>query len=369
MNSLHIGGIISPLQASRPTSSHTIESSFVDSAVDMDATTSDEHIDRSEPKLDKNLSKTTPSPSPIVDQSLSDKMRQLAAVAWTLEQDDSMSAGKRDKIRKMLTDLETHLDAEEDKSIENVLSSASPEDSAESHSSKDEPQEDDEEEDVWIDESDLIAVRENLASTVAAMRLRHEEQRHLHQFTVSKLEAVAQRCIAQEQQVRDILIELQGLRNENRTIGAENDELREKVAELEFEASRKEVAVHAMSSAVTGLEGWIESTAPSRNQTPVPPKKSKRQKVVIRGKGRFRGRYYVDEDDEEAGWYSQALSGVGSHQELHEGVKAWLRGFHDVEEELRQHEPQAHRQFRKSLGITQSHEDIDWGEFAEAENI
>lgn len=367
MISLHQGRSISPLKTSRPTSSYTIESGFADSAVDMDATVPPEFPDHSALNPGDNATQPILTPSPEVDQSLSDKMRQLAAVAWTLQQDDGMSANKRGKIQNMLTELEVHLEAEEGRPIEDAQSDG-PGESRDHKSPLEKPQTESDDEDEWIDESDLIAVRENLASTLTAMRQRHEEHRHLHQFTVSKLEAVAQRCIAQEQQIQDLLRDVESLRVENSTIGTENSELRERIAELEFEAGRNEVAVHAMSSAVTGLEGWIDSAVPSRNQTPVPQKSTKRQRVVIRGKGRFRGRYYVDEDDEEGSWYSQALTGVGSHQELHEGVKSWLRGFHDVEEELRQHGSQIHRQPDKPRETTQSHDDVDWGAFEEAEN-
>ncbi|KAJ9651151.1 hypothetical protein H2198_009552 [Neophaeococcomyces mojaviensis] len=368
LDTLPPGHHLSLVSASRPTSAYTIHSTFADSAVDMDTPTPTALRDL--PGTEKGgdyFKSAIPLATPNVDQTLSDKMRQLAAVAWTLEQDDSMGATKRNRIKKMLAELETHLDSGDAEVPESATakelsqSKTSFGNITDPHSVEVAEGELDEDEE-WIDESELIAVRNNLSATVKSMRLRFEEQRHLHQLTTSKLEAVAQKCIAQAQQVQDLLDELKNLRQENHTLGAENDQLRDKAAGLEFEATRNEVAVHAMSSAVTGLEGWIDSTNPSRHQTPLPAKKAKRQKVVIRGKGRFRGRYFVDEDDSEAGWYTQALA----DSELHQGVKAWLRGFHDVEEELRQQDSssQHHSQVHRS----ETQDDVEWSDFQDAED-
>lgn len=366
------GRKISATSLVRPASSHTLNSTFTDSAVDMHSTTPIDLSARS-PKATSSLFEPTIPCSPEdVDQSLSDKMRQLAAVAWTLEQDDSMTATRRKIIHRMLGHLEVELESTtqvaEDAEITSMpaqVEEASP-DALANTALKEDPDQDTDEEDVWIDESDLIAVRENIAVTVKSMRMRQEEQHHLHQLTAQKLEAVAQRCIQQEKRMQYLLRQMQDLRQENQTLGQDNDQLRNKLALVEEEASRNEVAVEAMSSAVTGLEGWIESALPSRSHTPVPAKKPKRQRVVIRGKGRFRGRYYVDEDGDHAIAYSLADAAADS-QELHDGVKAWLRGFRDVEEELRHHElPLGHRpqgRFRSP-----EHQEVDdWGDFQTAE--
>lgn len=153
------------------------------------------------------------------------------------------------------------------------------------------------------------------------------------------------------------------LRQENHTLSTENNRLREKAADLEVDASRNEVAVEAMSSAVTGLEGWIESTTPSRVQTPILSKSARRQKVVTRGKGRFRGRYYIDENGEQTVSYSLS-DGPTESQELQDGVKAWLRGFRDVEEELRQLEfPGPAMRNRPQGGFKICDPEDGWGAF------
>ena len=304
------GFSVSASSSTRPTSSHTLHSTFADSAVDMEATTPTDLADSILKKGACYFEPTLP-PTPLdTDHSLSDRMRQLAAIAWTLEQDDNMAANKRNRLHSMLQKLEGHLESASEansagssagSSIENekqVQEAENGDAAAPKGASQQivEEEKDNGNDDEWIDESELIAVRENLATTLRAMRMRQKEQTHLHELIVQKLEAVAQRSIAQEQQTRKLLREVRELRLENHTLGSENDQLRDKVASLEIDASRNEVAVEAMSSAVTGLEGWIESTTPLIYEPPVREAQARRKRVVIRGKGRFRGRYYVDED-------------------------------------------------------------------------
>lgn len=362
--------------SSRPTSSHTLHSTFADSAVDMDATTPTEVLDSQTKTEVDYFEPASPPTTPPIDQTLSEKMRQLTAVAWTSEQDETMTVERRETLKSMLKHIEAYLEPISDKqpmitplavppATEELTARSQDVDPPVAHAEAEDLEGEDDE---WIDESELIAVRNELAATVQEMRLRHEEQRHLHQLTVHKLEAVAQRCLAQERQADDLLHQVRELRLENHTIGQENDRLREQLAQIEAEAAHKDVAVHAMSSAVAGLEGWIESAHVSRPQTPVVEKKPKRQRVVIRGKGRFRGRYYVDEDGDHAVAYSLADAAAES-QELHDGVKAWLRGFRDVEEELRQHESPA-RSRAQSRFQSHSHLDEDeWGDFQSADSF
>lgn len=367
------GDRVSSVSASRPASSSTTPSIFADSAVDIETPipTDIKHQPNAERFIDY-FESTLPLPSPDVDQTLSDKMRQLAAVAWTLEQDESMSATKRNQIKRMLLELETQLDSEDvdapdsapTKEVSDLKDNY---DDTRNLGSAEVVARGFDAEEEWIDESELIAVRDDLVATVKSMQLRYEEQMHLHALTANKLEAIAQRCVAQEQQVQNLLKELRALRDETHALNIENNRLRTKVSGLELEASRSEVAVHAMSSAVTGLEGWIDSTSPSRDPTPTPANRLRRQKVVIRGKGRFRGRYYVDEDeddDDEADWYSQALV----ESELHQGVKAWLRGFHDVEEELRQQDSSSRRHSQEMYSTPETQDGVDWGDFQAVEN-
>ncbi|KAK5101733.1 hypothetical protein LTS08_004192 [Lithohypha guttulata] len=366
--SLTPGHNISASSESRPASSYTLHSNFADSAVDMNATTP---IVSPDVFLKSQANYFAPEEHTLpvnVDQSLSDKMRRLAAVAWTLEQDDSMPVKKRRMLHGMLEQLESCLehttgDARGEDNVQDDV-----DETAQSDPTREE-EADQEEEDVWIDESDLIAVRNSLSATVKAMRMRFEEQYHLHQLTAQKLEATAQRCLDQERRAEDLLRKMQQLRLENHTLGTANDQLRDKLSHVEDEAVRNEVAVKAMSSAVKGLEGWIDNANPSF-QPSMAPSTSKRQRVVIRGKGRFRGRYLVDEDGNEIVADNAADAAV-EHQELHEGVKAWLRGFRDVEEELKYHEPldSPNRSPTRGRFHTADHNEADdWGDFQSGES-
>lgn len=361
------GSDISRTTSSSPMSSHTVPSIFADSAVDMDATTPAERSSSQTKSEAGYFESASPLTAPHIDQTLSEKMRHLVAVVEETADGHTMDSRRRDTLRSMPKDVGTYLDAtprsfEQTQVVGNTQSSTSPELVVPSQehlvaNAQIESIEPENEDDEWIDESELIAVRNELALTVQEMRLRQEEQRHLHQLTIQKLEAVAQRCLAQEQQADDLLREVRELRLENHTLGQENDQLRERLACIEQEAAHKDVAVNAMTSAVAGLEGWIESTHVSRPQTPVSEKKPKRQRVVIRGKGRFRGRYYVDEDGDHAIAYSLA-DAAGDSQELQEGVKAWLRGFRDVEEELRQHESPS-----RARSQARFRDEDEWGDF------
>jgi len=351
----------------RPASAHTLRSAFADSAVGMDATTPAELPDTTTNPGAEYFEPMVPLTPNEVDQTLSDKMRRLAAVAWQQEQDDSMTAERRQSLHERLHDLEAYLETETAEELEHAPGEERTDVDAveEQQDGKADTQMDitpAEADDDWIDESELVDVRENLAATVQSMRLRHEEQRHLHQLTVQKLEAVAQRCIAQEQQVQNILNQVRELHLQNQTLTTENDQLRENAANLEVDASRNEVAVEAMSSAVKGLEGWIETAHPSRAQTPTT---TRHHKVVTRGKGRFRGRYYVDEDGDEA-VACNSVDAASDSQELHDGVKAWLRGFRDVEEQLRDHEsplPSTRNRPQGRFRVLDHGEDGEWGDF------
>lgn len=352
------------MSTSRPTSSYTTTSAFADSAVDVDATTP---MQTPDPQNEQKENYVEPDVPTEVDQSLSDRMRRLAAVAWTLEQDESMPAPKRTALHEILSQLESQLDTTtiEPLPVEEVKVA---EEEIPKHTEvpeSPEQQESEQDDDIWIDEEDLISVRQSLAATVHSMRLRYEEHQHLHQLTAQKLEAVAQRCLEHERRAQDLLEDLRGMRLEEDNIQQENQVLRSTLANLETEASRNEVAVEAMSSAVKGLEGWIENADPARLHTPVQEPRTKRQRVVIRGKGRFRGRYYVDEDGDEAVAFSLADAAV-QQQELHDGVKSWLRGFRDMEEVVRDHDaprsPTASR-FQARIRTPDRKEADDWGDF------
>ena len=212
-----------------------------------------------------------------------------------------------------------------------------------------------------VDPEELNKVHHDLRATVESMRLRHQEQRHLNQLSFQKLESVAQTCRVQETQLKEMADEVRDLRIENHKLGEENDTLHDRIAELESHATQKEVAVHAMSSAVKGLEGWINSSpgpdlygeSPSRQR-------QKRGRYIVRGKGRFRGRYYIDDPEGESA--ELGLNGASDSRELHDGVRAWLRGFRDVEEELQKvasDKPKTAEYVKHGLGSP----DEDWGDF------
>ncbi|RMZ90944.1 hypothetical protein DV736_g1846, partial [Chaetothyriales sp. CBS 134916] len=214
----------------------------------------------------------------------------------------------------------------------------------------------DEDEDVANDglregnESEELRLREvhaALAATVASMRQRQQEQHHLHQLTISKLEAVAQTCVGQRRQLDDLNKAVRHLRDENRKLGEENDTLRHQVADLKCQVAQNDVAVHAMSSAVSGLEGWINNS-PDIYRSHSAVHTPRKGRIVVRGQGRFRGRYFVD--DPNGGVVLGGAESASDTRELHDGVKSWLKGFRDVEEELHRASPSRVIRIRDGIG-------------------
>lgn len=335
-----------------------IDTEYADSAVVMNTEASSTTVH------DLALSECeaiTKMPEGSTGQTLSDKMRQLAAVAWTLEQDDGMSASRMEKVQQTLAALERLLEVEDhNRGVEHADEDEAVKERERSHSPTDRSIDDEttrSESDEWMEEQDLINVRFGIAAALTAMRLRHEEQAHLHELTVSKIEGVAQRCIAQEQEMKALLSQLRLARSENDVLHTEKAQLCSHVAELQSVFAQKEIAVSAMSSAVKGLEGWIDTARPIDDHVSMPPPSSeKRKRMVTRGKGRFRGRYVVDEGNNS---WDELQSG---DQEIHDGVRAWLRGFRDVEEELQQHHLQNRGRTRTTHQPVTSLED-DWGDF------
>jgi len=187
----------------------------------------------------------------------------------------------------------------------------------------------------------------HLSTTVSSLRLRHQEQSHLNSLFTSKLEALAQRSLEHEATIRALTAEVKSLRDSNTQLGRENallanenKDLRVSMQDLKGDIVERERAVEAMTGAVRGLEGWIESASnsPRSNSKGRPLQNRARHRGgdagVIRGKGRFRGRYYLD-DTEDA---SLGLDGSADVEraEIQEGVMAWVRGFKDVEEGLKE---------------------------------
>jgi hypothetical protein len=201
----------------------------------------------------------------------------------------------------------------------------------------------------------------HLSTTVSSLRLRHQEQSHLNSLFTSKLEALAQRSLEHEATIRSLTAEVKSLRDSNTQLGrenailqCENKDLHLSMQGLKGEIFERERAVEAMTGAVRGLEGWIESASnsPRSNSKGRPLQNRARHRSgdtgVIRGKGRFRGRYYLD--DTEAA--SLGLDGSADVEtaEIQEGVMAWVRGFKDVEEGLKERQQRDSRE-RGAKGV------------------
>lgn len=191
----------------------------------------------------------------------------------------------------------------------------------------------------------------HFTTTVSSLRLRHQEQMHLQSLFTSKLEALAQRSLEHEATIWSLTTELQSLRSsntqlssENTTLVCENNNLRASMQDLKGEVVERETAMEAMTGAVRGLEGWIESANHSPRSSS--QRHSQQDKMrhrrggrgAVRGQGRFRGRYYADEEEESL----NTNGGLGGNKsteiepvEIQEGVMAWVRGFRDVEEVLK----------------------------------
>ena len=143
----------------RPASSYTLHSTFADSAVDMVETPlpGPTPNEASQPDF-KTFGSEAVLDDTDVDQTLSNKMRQLAAVAWTLEQGDDMTIHKRSKLHQLLNDFENQLDSDSDSDCEiakdsNQALSASQEENDQPQGGKgiDETVEEDDGEELWID--------------------------------------------------------------------------------------------------------------------------------------------------------------------------------------------------------------------------
>ena len=322
----------------RPSSAWTSNSLFADSAISM-RTRSPAPLGKEPIPFDTD---ETPEQAAIAD-----RLNGLVSEIWTCEQDGPLQRQKRRKIERAMDQIEAALEkdarSEEDSDAETThpaLSSQTLEPAA-----------------PVVTEDDLEYIRSSLAATVDSMRMRQQEQQHLHHLTVEKLEAVAQRCIQQERRLREFAEEMSILKEKIRAQSYEYENLSIQLIALQSESVKKEIAVSAMSSAVSGLEGWI-------NGSPTPDQAPRRQKIVTRGRGRFRGRYYVEEPGETPVGYG--FDGASDAKGLHEGVSAWLRGFRDVEEELRSSRTTARGARVAGLPAAQKNIEDEWGDFETA---
>ena len=190
----------------------------------------------------------------------------------------------------------------------------------------------------------------HFSTTVSSLRLRHQEQSHLQSLFTTKLEALAQRSLDHEATIRSLTAEIKSLRDsnaelgrDNALLGHENNELRVAMQDMKGEVMERETAMEAMTGAVRGLEGWIESANYSPRSDSHGRFRQDRarhmrgRREIIRGKGRFRGRYSIDDDHLDGANGRLSLDGPTDPErtEIQEGVMAWVRGFRDVEEGLK----------------------------------
>jgi hypothetical protein len=310
-----------PASPTRPTSSWTADTQFTDSAISVQT--------RSPAPLEKefDFSQSSPEEEDVEEGpeagALANRLGGLMSELWAFDQDDGISAGKRRRLQRAMDSLDAAL--------------ASSEESQEEEDGEDG-------EDVEtpqaalpmnpkpaVSEADIAMLQSSLTATAQSFRLRQEEQQHLHQLTIEKLESVAQRCLQQEREMQDFAAALEAEKAKNHALSHENENLSIQLLQIHADSAKKDVAINAMSSTVAGLDGWINGS-PAPNQTP------RTQRIVTRGKGRFRGRYYI------AGSPSDLRSGVEEsckNKVLREDVTAWLKGFRDVEEAYLSSQPAA----------------------------
>lgn len=188
----------------------------------------------------------------------------------------------------------------------------------------------------------------HLSTTVSSLRLRHQEQLHLHSLFTSKLEALAQRSLEHEAIIRSFTAELQSLRDSNALLGCKNDmlaqennNLRAKMQDLEVEIAERTTVMEAMKGAVRGLEGWIgnASVSPESDlQRGLLQRQDRRRRreggrEFMKGKGKSPGRYRLDDGLSTLNGGFEPFTDR-EPLEIQEGVRAWVRGFKDVEEGL-----------------------------------
>jgi predicted nuclease with TOPRIM domain len=330
-------------ESEHPPSVFTSDSVFADSAISVGATTP--KFSHADDQLDMNSDASEAS-----QPTISERLSNLAAGAFAIEESHALGHDREQTIRQALAD------------IQNCLESNDEERESGAQSLNEEPGEDSEvaiSRTGELEDIQLHEIHASLAATVASMRQRQQEQRHLHSLTIEKLNAVGQTCWDQRQELQDLRSEIESLRHENQTLGRENDAMKERLADIEEQATQREVAVHAMSSTVSGLEGWINNSPMAERYRSSPARQTPRRgKLVVRGQGRFRGRYFVDDPDGEV----VLDGGQDDGTEIHDGVRSWLKGFRDVEEQLFKATPSRVIRTKEARNDAISADD-DWGDF------
>lgn len=295
------------VESLRPSSVWTNDSTFADSAISMDG----DRTGTSTPKQFEDDHLELRSPSSSHNQTLSERLTQLAAVAWAAEQDGFVDDVTKDRIFRSVTNIETSLEDRVDYTEQEELEANLDRRNVEREHAE--------------DVAHLTQIHEHLAATVTEMRQRQQEQRHIHELTIRKLEDVAGTCAAQEQQMRNLQAEIEALKIDNQKLYRDNDGFQAHAEQLTSELQQKDIALQAMSSAVAGLDGWISnSLTPERGST--------RRVRATRGRGRFQTHYYVDVPIENTSHHG--LDGTVDAREVRDGLTAWVRGFRDVEEAM-----------------------------------
>jgi hypothetical protein len=276
----------------RPSSVWTNDSTFADSAISMGSNT---------PKQIEE--EDTEQRSPAAPKfNLSERLTELASIAWAAEQDSDFSDSAKEDALIATRRLEACF-GETEQEDEHRLVQRRREEAAQKEQGR------------------LRSIYAELAATVEAMRLRQQEQRHINELAIRKLDDVGSTCAAQEQSIKSLQEEIDRLKVDNQKLQRDNDGSQAHAEQLTSELEQKDVAIQAMSSTVAGLSGWIDSA--------LGPGPATRRERITRGRGRFRTHYYIDVPTEGV---DQRADRTVSAREVRDGISAWFRGFRDVEE-------------------------------------
>ena len=301
------------------------------------------------------------------------------------------------------------------------------------------------------------AILSHLTRSLETLRSRHADTLHVQGHLISELDNLATTNLSLTSQVQSLSSENASLKTSNEVLASSKTDLRTQFLELESREQllshrsqdltsylskqnkrihnlesyiaqsnraslEDEVALEAMSAAVGGLEGWMDSFI-EKQRTNNPPNHHHINKspAAIRGRGRFRGRYNphshtigpmsppatpssrkANTAPSGTDWSvvnnstitsssvlddsimttatmtnsSQAGAEGNSLFEFEEGIRSWIKGFRDVEESIR-----TRIRTREEFGMRTRHnnededdtsddevdimeeQDDDWGDF------
>ena len=305
----------SPAGPSLTTDSAPSPSHFADSGLGTTGLHTPKH--KSSHQVEANG--TTRSPSKTTN-SISSRLEQLAALAWEAEADDRLDDHTRTSVHSQLHAIEAQLEGRtrgNDQTSSSVDLSAS---ASSTSSSIGTPA-------IEPPLSSLQPILDHLTTTMHSMRARLSESKHLHTLALSKLSTIAQSNV-------HLTTQLTSTRASHTSLSHANAALRMRIADLEATTAQQSVAVSAMTGAVAGLESYVASPRngfmgdrANANNT---PNSSARRQTVVRGTGRFRGKYPIAPQRRDSGDVNMNLDGAGG-SDLQEGILAWVRGFRDVE--------------------------------------